>query len=152
MPKGTPGRSICTIEGCGRPHEAHGLCNLHYLRLKHHGTTDSRRVRLGLDTRVCSVESCEKTVAARGLCACHDWRMRVHGSLDDPRRSLSERFWEKVNKDGPVPAYAPELGPCWIWTAFCLWNGYGRFGIDGHTEYAVTIYLTHHEVRRRLTL
>lgn len=27
------------------------------------------------------------------------------------------KFWEKVNKHGPVPEHCPELGPCWIWTA-----------------------------------
>jgi len=26
------------------------------------------------------------------------------------------RFWRKVNRDGPVPAQRPELGPCWLWT------------------------------------
>jgi hypothetical protein len=28
--------------------------------------------------------------------------------------SLIERFWAKVNKNGPI--IKPELGPCWIWT------------------------------------
>jgi hypothetical protein len=32
-------------------------------------------------------------------------------------RPKAERFWEKVNKDGPVPPHRPELGPCWLWTA-----------------------------------
>ena len=27
-----------------------------------------------------------------------------------------QRFWAKVNKDGPVPSHAPNLEPCWIWT------------------------------------
>ena len=30
---------------------------------------------------------------------------------------LEDRFWAKVNKNGPVPDYDPSLGPCWIWTA-----------------------------------
>lgn len=29
-------------------------------------------------------------------------------------RPLAERFWEKVDKNGPVPAHKPELGQCWI--------------------------------------
>lgn len=32
-------------------------------------------------------------------------------------RPVEERFWEKVNKNGPIPEHAPELGPCWLWTA-----------------------------------
>ena len=42
-------------------------------------------------------------------------------------RPTADRFWEKVNKNGPVPAMRPELGPCWEWTAEKVHNGYGRF-------------------------
>lgn len=31
-------------------------------------------------------------------------------------RTLAERLWAKVNKNGPVPVHKPELGPCWVWT------------------------------------
>ncbi len=34
------------------------------------------------------------------------------------RRPLAERFWEKVNKGGPVPEHRLDLGPCWLWGAF----------------------------------
>lgn len=37
---------------------------------------------------------------------------------------IADRFWPKVNKDGPI--VQPELGPCWIWTASKDTNGYGR--------------------------
>ena len=37
------------------------------------------------------------------------------------------RFWSKVNKDGPIPAHCPELGPCWTWTAGSHRLGYGLF-------------------------
>ncbi len=39
------------------------------------------------------------------------------------------RFWAGVNKDGPIPAHCPELGPCWLWTG-CLGNGYGIMGAN----------------------
>lgn len=39
------------------------------------------------------------------------------------------RFWPKVDKNGPVPAARPELGPCWLWTAALWGGGYGAFGI-----------------------
>lgn|SRR5882724_3004971 len=35
------------------------------------------------------------------------------------------RFWAKVDKNGPIPAYRPDLGPCWIWKGTCA-NGYGN--------------------------
>ena len=38
-------------------------------------------------------------------------------------------FWAKVNKSGPVPEYAPELGPCWLWLAGRHSAGYGYFGV-----------------------
>ena len=44
-------------------------------------------------------------------------------------RLLEERFWEKVNKAGPI--IRPELGPCWIWTGQLDRKGYGRFSL-GH--------------------
>lgn len=44
-------------------------------------------------------------------------------------RPLVERFWEKVNKEGPV--MRPELGPCWIWTAARTGGGYGYIGDGG---------------------
>lgn len=39
------------------------------------------------------------------------------------------RFWAKVNKNGPIPEYALELGPCWIWTSTLEHYGYGRFKV-----------------------
>lgn len=33
-------------------------------------------------------------------------------------KTVEERFWEKVDKNGPVPEHCnAELGPCWVWTA-----------------------------------
>ena len=41
---------------------------------------------------------------------------------------FAARFWSKVNKSGPVPAHCPELGACWIWTAYRNPYGYGEVG------------------------
>lgn len=48
----------------------------------------------------------------------------------------SLRFWAKVDKNGPVPAHRPELGPCWVWTASTLGKGYGAFGLNRRTAMA----------------
>jgi hypothetical protein len=37
------------------------------------------------------------------------------------------RFTAKVNEDGPIPSFAPHLGPCWIWIGATHPKGYGRF-------------------------
>ena len=42
---------------------------------------------------------------------------------------LEERFWPKVNKNGPVPKHCPELGKCWIWTAAKMRHGYGMIAV-----------------------
>jgi hypothetical protein len=44
------------------------------------------------------------------------------------RQPVVERFWEKVNRDGPISRL--ELGPCWVWTNAT--NGhYGKIGVEG---------------------
>ncbi len=41
-----------------------------------------------------------------------------------------ERFWSKVNKDGPIPETHPELGPCWEWMGGGNGLGYGQVRIN----------------------
>lgn len=43
--------------------------------------------------------------------------------------SFESRFWDKVNKDGPI--IRPELGPCWIWIACTFTDGYGCINFNG---------------------
>ena len=38
-----------------------------------------------------------------------------------------QRFWPKVDMDGPIPECRPDLGNCWIWTASFTTYGYGAF-------------------------
>lgn len=46
---------------------------------------------------------------------------------------IASRFWSKVDKDGPVPAARPDLGPCWLWTAAQTGGGYGYFRVNGRS-------------------
>lgn len=55
--------------------------------------------------------------------------------VDRRDTALIARFWSKVDKDGPVPDYAPELGSCWLWTGL-LQKGYGRFSVDQRYQFA----------------
>lgn len=41
------------------------------------------------------------------------------------------KYWAKVDRDGPIPAVRPELGPCWLWTAAKNKRGYGSFSVNG---------------------
>lgn len=47
--------------------------------------------------------------------------------------SVEDRFWSKVNKNGPIPTNRPELGPCWLWNAAQNAEGYGNFTFGGRT-------------------
>ena len=40
-----------------------------------------------------------------------------------------ERFWSKVDRNGPIPAHHQNLGPCWLWKAGKVRDGYGNFRI-----------------------
>ncbi len=40
-------------------------------------------------------------------------------------RPLAERLLAKTNMNGPLPVRYPELGQCWLWTAYCMPRGYG---------------------------
>lgn len=49
-------------------------------------------------------------------------------------RPITERFWEKVNRTGPVSVYRPDLGQCWLWTKRLDKDGYGQFRIGSRTD------------------
>jgi hypothetical protein len=44
---------------------------------------------------------------------------------------FDERFWRKVDRNGPIPEHAPGLGPCWDWTGHRNRAGYGGVKRDG---------------------
>ncbi len=48
--------------------------------------------------------------------------------------TFPERFWAKVDKNGPIPDQIkyPGLDQCWVWTASKDEFGYGRIGVGGH--------------------
>ncbi len=52
------------------------------------------------------------------------------------KATLEERFWSKVNKNGPIPERRPDLGPCWLWLRTKHPKGYGHFRYKGHVRRA----------------
>jgi len=78
----------------------------------------------------CLKEGRERPVKAQGLCGAHYARLLRHGDttkLDMRGEPAEVRFWAKVDKNGPLPDYAPHLGPCWLWTAAVKGDGYAGF-------------------------
>lgn len=43
--------------------------------------------------------------------------------------TLEERFYKKVNKDGPIQSHIDT--PCWMWTGWLDGIGYGRISVSG---------------------
>ncbi|WP_119581062.1 HNH endonuclease signature motif containing protein [Streptomyces europaeiscabiei] len=41
--------------------------------------------------------------------------------------TAADRFWAKVNKEGPISVRRGAPGRCWTWTGGADQNGYGRF-------------------------
>ena len=78
----------------------------------------------------CSVPDCAGLVVARGWCQHHYYKWYRYG---DPlatvtKKPVEQRFWNKVNKNGPL---APGMDtPCWLWTRTST-DGYGYFSIGG---------------------
>lgn len=62
---------ICTVPGCGRPHDARGLCAYHY----------GRESRASALSGICKVPGCGRPVEARGWCNPHYQRWKRTGSV-----------------------------------------------------------------------
>lgn len=45
------------------------------------------------------------------------------------RGTLADRFEAKVDRNGPIPAHRPELGPCHVWMGSRNEQGYGKLGM-----------------------
>ena len=112
---------------------------MHYERWKTHG--DFTTVKKPGNPRQlgdCQVDDgkgpCGRPAVARDFCSKHWIRWNKFGDpmITKLDRDLTpeERFWAKVNKNGPAPEYKLELGPCWLWTRGTK-EGYGAFHLDG---------------------
>lgn len=83
----------------------------------------------------CAIAGCERPANKRQWCNPHYSRGLRDGSIVAlPKKTLAERFWEKVDTAGPTPDQMPELGSCWTWNASLDDDGYGRFAVrkNGH--------------------
>lgn len=122
----------CAVDGCDRQTQGRSeWCRLHRARMERYGNPAGRPPRVPVS---CSVDDCDGIASTRGWCGKHYTRWRKAGRLDDPQRIINDpeaRFWSKVDKDGPLPKWAPCLGPCWLWTPpVDRSTGYGRINID----------------------
>lgn len=68
--------------------------------------------------------------------ALHDYKLSIEiGASDPPFAALGDRFWSKVDQNGPVPEHRPDLGQCWVWKAAIARTGYAAFRLNGKIHY-----------------
>jgi hypothetical protein len=124
-----PPRGLCCVEGCDRLQRCKGMCIMHYRRVRSTGSTTRQPRQRRPD---CEVPDCGRERGASSTwCSMHETRWRRRGTVELPvRPTVSERFWAKVDKNGPIAHNRPDLGSCWIWTGACFEAGYGMFNVD----------------------
>lgn len=79
---------------------------------------------------------CGNPIYKRTICRKHYRRWLRDPSVERPsQRTPEQRFWVKVDKDGPLPPSVPNLGACWVWTAgINPGTGYGQFAPKHGTQ------------------
>ena len=65
----------CSLDGCGRPVRAKGLCNPHYIQQERGKSLTPIRKRTPKHTG-CGEKGCEKTHYSKGLCRNHYAKMQ----------------------------------------------------------------------------
>lgn len=56
---------------------------------------------------------------------------KAHVAITGSSEADQKKFWSKVNKQGPIPDHARELGPCWIWTGSLNHRKCGNLTVGG---------------------
>lgn len=146
IPKG----SVCSIPTCPEPMHCRTWCKAHYSRWEKTGDVRAdvpiRREpkpkplpKPKPEPRFCIAPGCDEPHYIGGYCIRHNYQVKRYGDPNGGPRQFSdlvrrtrrlplvERFWGRVDKNGPVPECRPDLGPCWIWLAGLNPNGYGQF-------------------------
>lgn len=76
-----------------------------------------------MSTRICVIAYCGRRHKGWGLCDKHLSRIKRTGTTDEWTRSLADRFWSKVDRQGP--------SDCWVWTGARNEHGYGVMRPEG---------------------
>lgn len=128
-------QSTCSINGCDRkgPY-TRKMCPAHYQRWLKGIPLDTPIKKLQKRDGPCTFAGCDRPQWGKGLCSPH-WQQRYKLGIElKPVRDTitpETRFWQKVNKSGPIPELVPDLGPCWVWVGnIHQGSGYGSLSIN----------------------
>lgn len=80
----------CSVENCDRPHNARGLCNIHYRAAQKRGDFGTK----------CAVNGCDGFCVGKGLCEKHYKQERVAGNREKVNAYMREYLsgWRKENE------------------------------------------------------
>lgn len=100
----------CSIEGCERPHDSRGWCDMHYKRWRAHGSTD-------VAEKPTASELFWRKVDKRGPDECWEWTASLDGKGYGqffPGRSKAWRAhrWSFTESNGPIPKGLNVLHHC----------------------------------------
>ncbi len=124
-----PGNATCSMDDCQKETLARGWCATHYSRWYRSGDPHAKARRTHQSSRTCKVERCATAAHTCGYCVAHYKRWRRWGDpmIRRPKSDPVQRFWAKVDKEGPTPATFRHRGRCWRWAAGTTGQGYGMF-------------------------
>lgn len=94
-------RPQCSVEGCEKRHNSHGLCGMHSKRLERHGTLDpsvlAPRALSGIDRFLAYVNKTETCWLWLGTkCSKGYGRVKVDGASKSAHRVAYECFWDDI--------------------------------------------------------
>lgn len=92
----------CSIDGCGSPHLARGMCSKHYQSAKARGIISNLPRRTAIP---CKAEGCTRLAEKREWCNRHYRRMLTYGTLQSPSRPEADPDW-LASIDVPLGARA----------------------------------------------
>jgi hypothetical protein len=127
-------RPVCSVDGCDDEAREHGWCHRHATRVRRHGSPGEagKQHAVNYTGQVCSIDGCDRRPRSRGWCDPHYKRWLRWGApqIKRPTVPAADRFDQRF-VIGPVPDVRPDLGPCHIWTAGVMKQGYGVFHPGG---------------------
>lgn len=124
---------VCTVDGCGKPHNSRGYCKAHLNRLYRNGDVDAATaVQEKHPGALCSVDGCERPHFAKTYCESHHTRYRRHG---DPK--ADQDFITKYpTPEAALRARTVKDGDCLTWTGAVDGGGYGTIRSGGRNRKA----------------
>ena len=134
----SPPLRTCSVEGCGRKHEAKNLCDRHYKRLMKGAPLDTA-IRQTSNGKICSVEGCGRKYFSNDMCYSHYAAGRICSVEGCERRHVAKNLCDThySRARNGISLEKPIRGPALPKGTLCIVQGCGR-------DYAVKNMCAYH--------